>query len=303
MPQASVRFFGNDWRSDARLRLCSAAARGVWIDLMSFMMEAQPFGSLLINGERPTIEQIAALTVTPVRIVKKGMEELERNGVYSVDPDGTIYSRRMRRDAQRAAEATLNGKKGGNPKLKGHDGPDDKPKDKGGGYEGGLTPYVKPHGNTPNPTPSPIPKESVVDTGTAGGERYAFEGEVIKLNAADLENWRNAYHSIPDLVAELTTIDAKFRGKRPVNWFSTCSAWLRKEHERRLGQGHGRGTNGDAATLADDGLDSESRTYRTLVRLFKDRGEWTPERGPAPGKPGCRVPRWILREFGYEAGA
>jgi hypothetical protein len=46
--------------------------------------------------------------------------------VFSRDADGTIYSRRMRRDAERAEEDKKNGKKGGNPKLKDGVNPPDK---------------------------------------------------------------------------------------------------------------------------------------------------------------------------------
>jgi hypothetical protein len=152
LPQARITFFGNDWRSDVQLRLCSAASRGVWADLMTFMMEAVPFGSLLINGRPPTLDEIAALTVTPVKVVRAAIKELGERGVYSVDPDGTIYSRRMRRDAERAAEARANGKKGGNPKLKGGDNQGGKPTDKGSGG-GGLTPGVKPHAFLTERTP------------------------------------------------------------------------------------------------------------------------------------------------------
>jgi hypothetical protein len=45
------------------------------------------------------------------------MSELDRNGVFSRDRHGRIYSRRMVRDAKTAKEAKKNGKLGGNPSL------------------------------------------------------------------------------------------------------------------------------------------------------------------------------------------
>jgi hypothetical protein len=104
MPQNYIKFYGNDWRSDPRLRVCSAASRGVWIDLITFMMEAEPFGYLLINDKQPTPEQIGMLTCTPPQVVKKALVELEEAGVFSRCEDGTIYSRRMVRDRERSEE-------------------------------------------------------------------------------------------------------------------------------------------------------------------------------------------------------
>lgn len=104
MPQNFIKFYGNDWRSDPRLRMCCAASRGIWIDLITFMMEAEPFGHLLINGRQPTPDQIGMLTCTPPSQVRKALAELESVGVFSRLEDGTIYSRRMLRDAIKAEE-------------------------------------------------------------------------------------------------------------------------------------------------------------------------------------------------------
>src|SRR5690606_30968443 len=46
------------------------------------------------------------------------LEELARWGVFSRDRRGCIYSRRMVRDAKKAAIARKNGKNGGNPSLR-----------------------------------------------------------------------------------------------------------------------------------------------------------------------------------------
>lgn len=117
MPQNFIKFFGNDWRSDPELRLCEPVSRAVWIDLLTFMMEAEPFGHLLINGKVPTVEMIGALTVTPPKVVKRALADLEENGVFSKTDQGVIYSRRMLKDAAKTAEMSSRGKQGGNPSL------------------------------------------------------------------------------------------------------------------------------------------------------------------------------------------
>lgn len=141
MSQPYIRFFGVDWRSDPRLRLCSAAARGVWIDMLTLMMEATPFGHLMVNGEPATEAQLAALTCTPARVIRKATDELERNGVFSRAEGGVIFSRRMVRDAERQVKAKEDGRRGGNPKLLagGQVNSD--------GLRLPLTPLDKPHGS------------------------------------------------------------------------------------------------------------------------------------------------------------
>lgn len=64
---------------------------------------------------------------------------------------------------------------------------------------------------------------------------YAFGGVVIRLSQADFDRWKSSFSAIPDLKAELETIDAKlvdegFEGK----WFGRVSAWLRTRHEELM---------------------------------------------------------------------
>lgn len=112
-----LKFYPCDWRGDPRLRMCSFAARGLWIDLMSYMHEGQPYGHLTIDGIAPDISGIAALTGRPEAETKKALAELEVRKVFSRTPEGTIYSRRMVRDAEKAARDKANGSAGGNPAL------------------------------------------------------------------------------------------------------------------------------------------------------------------------------------------
>jgi hypothetical protein len=130
-----MKFYPSDWRSDPMLRLCSLAARGLWAELICLMHEAEPYGSMLVNGKRINKVQMAALVGVPEKECSALMLELEGAGVFSRDPDGTIYSRRMRRDHEKALKDKANGRSGGNPKLrskvdgevKGRVNPPDKP--------------------------------------------------------------------------------------------------------------------------------------------------------------------------------
>ena len=53
MTKPWLKFYPADWRADPRLRMCSLAARGLWIELMSYMHEGEPYGHLTIDGVPP----------------------------------------------------------------------------------------------------------------------------------------------------------------------------------------------------------------------------------------------------------
>jgi hypothetical protein len=125
-----MKFYPADWRADAMLRLCSISARGLWCEMMCLMHEADPYGSLLVNGKRIDKKQLAGLAGISEKECSALLIELEGNGVFSRDPDGAIFSRRMRRDFEKAARDKANGKGGGNPKLKGGVNPPDNGEDK-----------------------------------------------------------------------------------------------------------------------------------------------------------------------------
>jgi hypothetical protein len=118
-----MKFYPADWRSDPKLRMCSAAARGIWIDLMTLMHEADSYGYLLINGVNPSTKQLASLLGETPGQLRKWLTELDEAAVFSRTEDGVIYSRRMVRDNQRSEQGREHGKAGGNPQLRGQDNP------------------------------------------------------------------------------------------------------------------------------------------------------------------------------------
>ncbi|TPE53063.1 hypothetical protein [Amaricoccus solimangrovi] len=129
-----MKFYPSDWRADPRLRMCSLAARGLWMEMLALMHEATPYGHLLISGISPTDAQLAVLAGAPSDQIPDLLGELESAGVFSRTRSGAIYSRRMTRDDKKSAQARKNGKNGGNPILCNSKGntPPDNPQDKGG---------------------------------------------------------------------------------------------------------------------------------------------------------------------------
>lgn len=113
------KFCWRDWQNDEALQLCSLAAQGLWMRLLCLAHASEPVGHVLLNGKRPTSDQIAILVRSDRDQVEMLLSELQDAGVFSKTKGGVIFSRRMVRDAQASEVARENGKKGGNPKLKG----------------------------------------------------------------------------------------------------------------------------------------------------------------------------------------
>jgi hypothetical protein len=118
MPNPWIKFFPTDWLGEKSLRMCSLAARGLWIECMCVMHDATPYGHLTVNGRPATDTQLALMTGTPPEQVADLLAELESAGVFSRNGKGVIYSRRMTRDEKKAKNAVKNGKNGGNPTLR-----------------------------------------------------------------------------------------------------------------------------------------------------------------------------------------
>lgn len=115
--QPWMKFYPRDWRADEKLRMCSLAARGLWMEMLALMHGSERYGHLLINGNVPTDAQLAVLAGAPALEVATLLGELETAGVFSRAATGAIYSRRMTTDERKARNARKNGKLGGNPKL------------------------------------------------------------------------------------------------------------------------------------------------------------------------------------------
>lgn len=75
-------------------------------------------------------------------------------------------------------------------------------------------------------------KETKKQDNTKGG--YAFEGKVIKLKPADYLRWQKAYPAIPDLTAELTSLDDYYASNQVKDWFQRTSAALVKKNAQYL---------------------------------------------------------------------
>jgi hypothetical protein len=112
------RFYPVDWRGDAKLKVCSLAARGLWIELIAIMHEGTPYGHLVLGGRTPTPAEISRLIGVSPRAIAKALDELSAAGVAQRTEAGVVFSRRMVRDAEKASTDRVNGSLGGNPRVK-----------------------------------------------------------------------------------------------------------------------------------------------------------------------------------------
>jgi len=110
---AAQGYFG-DWRRDTALQSCSLAARGLWEEMLCLMFDGTPRGYLRV-GETPITPEKLARMVGPHEHerIPRLLQELEKAGVFSRDEDGTIFNRRMAREAQISLVRRAAGAKGG----------------------------------------------------------------------------------------------------------------------------------------------------------------------------------------------
>lgn len=75
--------------------------------------------------------------------------------------------------------------------------------------------------------------EEIQATVHALSGRYAFEGNVVRLNHKDYEAWKLLYPNI-DLNYELQKLDIEFSHEKPKNWFITASQKLSYQNKNAM---------------------------------------------------------------------
>lgn len=117
MKRPSFQFYPSDWLRDTALRTCSTGARGLWMDMICFMHEGNPYGYLKVGNKVILSKDLARMVGEDLSLIEEWLHELKDAGVYDID-DGAICSRRMIRDEKLRKIRAEGGKLGGNPKLK-----------------------------------------------------------------------------------------------------------------------------------------------------------------------------------------
>jgi len=98
-------------------------------------------------------------------------------------------------------------------------------------------------GNTQTSNLEPVSNRAA----SKAAPKFAFEGKVIRLNEADLQKLSEAYHSIPDILAELAGYDrwlsANLPNKERKQWFLRLHNRMNAIHQKRVAEGQRPGGN------------------------------------------------------------
>jgi hypothetical protein len=279
-----TKFYWSDWESDPALRLCSLAAQGFWMRMLCIASAHDPIGYVAVAGRGLDETALARMTGCSGSEVTDLLGELDRNGVFSRDRQGRIFSRRMVKDARRAAIARKNGKKGGNPTLGKHEGNNegDNPPVKAGVKtqepEARSQKETSPDGIDAGPSPDLDKRawdEAVISLhrgGLSEQKARAFFGKLLK------DNRLTARDLLPSL------LNAQINGTQdPQGYLTKAAAAVARQ----------RGTTVPAAVPITQWDDSR---WSAVLALNREEGWWQDDLGPRPGEPGCRVPQHIIEQ-------
>lgn len=257
-----LKFYPSDWRADPALRMCSVGARGLWMEMLCIMHEAQPYGSLRVNSRPVSDRQLASLAGSSIDEIAGLLAELEAAGVFSRDDDGVIVSRRMQRDYEKAEADKANGKRGGNPRLKQGVNPPEKAEDKA------QKPEARSQISDASASAGPVDfREKVWTEGVASIARLT--GKTTASAKSMVGKWlRDARDDCRLVLQKIQQAEAERIGD-PVPWISaairpppkppTIGEMFRQDAQRmgvlpndqttsppdrRLADGHGRGESG-----------------------------------------------------------
>ena len=210
----SFQFYPGDWRKDPELSRASKAEKGMLIDLMCLMHEAEDRGILATSREPWSDEDVAAAAGGDLATNLILLQGLLRKGILRRNTSGAVFSARMVRDEQRRQQNQNNGLNGGNPILL------------KGGVKGGVNPNPTPPVNR-NPTPSssgsssasdstskPTPKPSA-DTSMDGWEGFWKEYPRHTAKQAAMKAWKKINPTPELIVTILKAIDIQ---KKQPGW-------------------------------------------------------------------------------------
>jgi len=111
-----TKWYWQDWLADTGVRASSLAAQGLWINMLAIMAKSEKRGYLMINGKQIESKTLAKLLGEPEDLINDLLSELEQNGVFSRDENGTIFCRRMVREAEISEIRAKCGRLGGRKK-------------------------------------------------------------------------------------------------------------------------------------------------------------------------------------------
>lgn len=285
-----TKFHWADWEGEQTLARCSMAAQGFWMRLLCIAASAEPFGYVVEPDGRPmTPEDLAFWTRQPVEDVRTWLAELRKRGVYTVDARGRIFCRRMVRDERISRQNSLNGGKGGNPRL---------------------TQQAEKHELFGGPVNPPLNLGVKAETETETGEEGGFRPVVHVDQSEEYSEriWKAATQPMRDRSTcreVLQAIKAVSRKISARDLLEALEAYVARDKDVRAGIGQPglhrwiKAERWDA--WRDQSVKAPAMTadrWLQALQVWNREGKWFPELGPKPGAPGCMVPAELLEDVG-----
>ena len=255
-------FYIRDWVTGTRG--LSAAARGAYIDLLSAMYDTggpiphdrKYLCRYLGFRDRRQLDPLIAELIEAEKIFVDGDRLSNARAMIEIDAFNERQNQASKGGKSKPQKSRERLKNGTRSDSRGDlEAPRVRTQGAGIGEKQTLNPCPSP---SPSPSPSPIEEErdaptpesasnivpisAVENASTDTGRKYAFNGQAVKLTETDLTTWRENYHGIPDIGAELISIDGWFVGKgmvgaeRPKGWFQMTSNMLNKAHQKYLAE-------------------------------------------------------------------
>lgn len=251
--------------------------------MLCIAAEADPIGTLVVNGEPLSVADIARMTGGTVTEVATLLDELDRNGVLSRDRNGTIYNRRMVRDAKRAKIARKNGKLGGNPTLRKdkQNRPLDNPSDKAW-VNGGDKPHI-PEARARRNNNHSLPLDDLFERFKAAYPRRKGDYE-----------WKTARDRFDREIASGTDPEAIIAG---------AAAYAEQQRDLgHIGTPYVKQASRfmSARTWEEfpraPPIHSTDDDWQRRLKYAREHRRWSSTRwGPKPGEPGCLIPAHLIR--------
>lgn len=294
---AWTKFFWSDWQSDPALKLCSLAAQGLWMRMLCVAASHDPIGYVAVAGKGLDETSLARLTGCQESEVVSLLGELADHGVFSRDRHGRIYSRRMIRDAKKAATARKNGKDGGNPSLR-------KQKDNEASDKGEVKPTLKAHkpeaifqkaanaASAREPDLDDRRRLQIVGARQAVIDAFREAGSLATPDAGKIDVW--AANGWPlDLCVAI--VRSGMQRRRDIRSLSYFEPEIRDAiaSKRRAPPMPAMADPNDPIVDFGGGFTAALSSIQRAI----DRGRWREEWGPKLGSPGCRVPPEIAAQL------
>lgn len=185
----AFQFYPKDWLSDFNLSMCSLGAQGLWLRLMCYMHQGEPYGHLRVNGRVIGRDKLPDLVGKSPSEVWPLWDELMEWNVPAQAEDGCYYSRRMVEDEEKRLAFAAHGKRGGNPDIKGKKGKPD-----------GLTPGLSPPDNGSDKAESLSSSAFASSEKTNEEEEEKARLEFIALVNRHFPSWANSGEQYRDLL-------------------------------------------------------------------------------------------------------